>query len=117
MYNGFLCHFCPNTDQSGLGKTLYVDLMLHQSNVCNTVDPVIFACLNVCEFLILGLLTKFKICEFSFLLSGAIFNFHEILEFANLSFSRNLRKPREYYQIYSIGRTLNQHLAQTAIAQ
>ena len=57
------------------------------------VDFVIFACLNFHEFLILGLVTKFRIREFA-----------NIFEFSNLSSSRNSRKlkPREYYQIYSI---------------
>ena len=70
----------------------------------HTVDLVIFACLNLREFLILGLFTKFRIREFFFFFSSAIYynnNFREILEFANLSSSRKL-KLREYYQIYSI---------------
>ena len=71
-----------------------------------TVDLVILACLNFRESLIMGLFTKIRIREFSFFFSSSITNnnFREILEFANLSSSRNSRKlkPREYYQIYSI---------------
>ena len=54
----------------------------------NTVNLVILACLNFRELLIFGLFAKFRI--------------REIIEFASLSSSRNLRKlkPREYYQIY-----------------
>ena len=65
--------------------------------VINTVDLVIFACLNFRKFLILGLFTKFRIREFSFFFSSAIMknNFHDILEIANLCSSRKL-KPREY---------------------
>ena len=37
-----------------------------------TVDPVIFACLDFREFLILELFTKFRIREFSFSFSSAI---------------------------------------------
>ena len=37
-----------------------------------TIDLVIFACLNFHEFPILGLLTKFRIREFSFFFSSAI---------------------------------------------
>ena len=39
----------------------------------NTVDLVIFACLNFREFLILRLFTKFRIREFSFFSSSSIF--------------------------------------------
>ena len=55
-----------------------------------TVDPVIFACLHFRELLI-----------FNEVYNSRIFIF--LLEFANLSSSRNSRKlkPREYYQIYS----------------
>ena len=54
----------------------------------DTVDLVIFACLNFRKFLIFGFFMKVRIREFSFF---------------NLSSSRNSRelKPREYYQIYS----------------
>ena len=70
-----------------------------------TVDLVIFASSNFREFLILGLLTKFRIRKFFFFFSIYYNNFREILEFANLSSSRNSRKlkPCEYYpQIHSI---------------
>ena len=36
------------------------------SSPCNTVDLVIFACLNPSDFLIRGLFTKFRIHKFSF---------------------------------------------------
>ena len=42
-----------------------VDTPFHVRNN-NTVYLVIFACLNLREFLILGLFTKFRIQEFSF---------------------------------------------------
>ena len=38
----------------------------------NTVHLVIFACSNFREFPMLGLFTKFKILEFSFIFSSAI---------------------------------------------
>ena len=38
----------------------------------NTVDLVIFTCLNFREFLILGLFMKLRIREFSFFFSSAI---------------------------------------------
>ena len=70
-----------------------------------TVDLVIFACFIFREFLIFGLFTMFRIREFSFFLEYRYYNKKNrtILEFANLSSSRNSRKlkPREYYQIYS----------------
>ena len=63
----------------------------------NTVDLVIFVCLNICEFLIL-------ICDFLFFFSSAII----IIIFARFLNSRicpreilRKLKPREYYQIYS----------------
>ena len=62
-----------------------------------TVDLVFFACLNFCEFLILGLITKFRICEFSLFFSSAII----IIIFARFLNSRKL-KPHKYNQIYSI---------------
>ena len=71
-----------------------------------TVDPVIFACFNIGEFLILGLFTKFRIREFSFFSSSVIIikKIGEILEFTILSASQNSQKfkPREYFQMYSI---------------
>ena len=70
-----------------------------------TVYLVIFACSNICKFLILELFTKFRIREFSFFFRSDII----IVIFArfwnsNFSSSRNSRKlkPREYYQIYII---------------
>ena len=62
----------------------------------NTVDPIIFACLNCREFLVLGLFTKFRIREFLFFFSSAII----IIFFARFLNWRKL-KPRKYYQIYS----------------
>ena len=43
-----------------------------------TVDLVICACLNFCEFLILGLLTKFRIREFSFFISTVVIRYNTI---------------------------------------
>ena len=54
----------------------YLDLSDSFEHLCygstairTTVDLVIFACLNFREFLILGLFTKFRIREFSFLVA------------------------------------------------
>ena len=47
-------------------------VLLVKSNIEMIVDLVIFACLNSLEFLILGLFTKFRICEFLFSFSSAI---------------------------------------------
>ena len=43
-----------------------------RSFTSDTVDLVIFAYLNSREFLVLGLFTEFRICEFSFFFSRAI---------------------------------------------
>ena len=43
-----------------------------QDIMLTTVDLVIFACLNFCEFLNLGLFTKFRISELPFFFSSAI---------------------------------------------
>ena len=48
----------------------------------NTVDPAIFPCLNLHEFPILRLFTKFRIREFSFCFSSAVIIII-ILEFLN----------------------------------
>ena len=73
---------------------------------CNTVSLIIFACLNFCQFVILGPFTKSRIRELSISMIGSAHNknFSDFFKFANLSSSRNLRKlkPREYYQIYTI---------------
>ena len=54
-----------------------------------TVDLVIFASLNFREFMVLGLVTKFIIREFSFSFSGAIIKI--IFEkFALIKTSRNM---------------------------
>ena len=58
----------------------------------HTVDLVIFACLNLREFLILGLFTKFRICEFFFFFSSAIYII--IIIFARFLNSR-ICPPRE----------------------
>ena len=54
----------------------------------DSVDLVIFACLDFREFLILGFFTKFSFANFHFSLV-ALFtnNFRDILDFANLFFS------------------------------
>ena len=71
-----------------------------------TVDPVIFACLDFREFVILGFFTKARIRELSISKLGSTHNnnFRESLKFANLLPSQNSRKlkPREYFQIHSI---------------
>ena len=74
----------------------------HNCEKSNTVDLVIFACLNFREFLIWGLFTKFRIREFFFSSAIIIIIF---VRFLNLPSSRNSQKlkPREYYQIYSNG--------------
>ena len=75
-------------------------------NHLDTVDLIIFACLNFREFVILVLFTKSIIRELSILMIGSAHNnnFCEIIKFASLSSSRISRKlkPREYEQIYSI---------------
>ena len=66
----------------------------------------------------------FRIREFPFFFRSAIMiyynnNFREILEFANLSSSRNSQKlkSREYYLIYSIYTRLdNLHLSEAVVA-
>ena len=85
--------------------------MLHRrSNIlgylCNnisqyTVDLVIFASLDFCEFVILGLFSKSRIRQLSTSMIGSahINKIRETLKFAKL-------KPREYSQIYSILRYL-----------
>ena len=71
-----------------------------------TANLVIFACLNFRQFFIFGLFARSRIRELSISMIGSaiINNFREIFKFANLSFSRNLRKLKihEYYQIYRI---------------
>ena len=72
----------------------------------NNVDLVIFACSIFFRISYLGLFTKIRIREFLFLFSSAVIIkivCSEILEFANLTSSRNSRKLkfRKYYQIYS----------------
>ena len=56
----------------------------------NTVNLVIFACFNFREFPILGLFTKFRIRDFSFVLRGAIIK----INFARFLNSR-IYPPRE----------------------
>ena len=48
-----------------IGISLYHTLHSYIHYETYAVDLVIFACLNFCEFLILGLLTKFRIRKFS----------------------------------------------------
>ena len=59
----------------------------------NTVDLVIFACLNFREFLILGLFTKFRNREFLFFFSNDII----IIIFARFLNSR-ICPPREIHE-------------------
>ena len=63
-------------------------------------------CLDFREFVILGLVTRTRICEvsISMIASAHNNNYREILKYANLFPSRNLRKlkPREYYQVFRI---------------
>ena len=56
----------------------------------STVDLVILACLNFRDFLILGLCTKIRTCEFPFFFSSAII----IIIFARFLNSR-ICPPRE----------------------
>ena len=64
--------------------------MHNNSWISVTVDQVIFACLNIREFRILELFTKFRIREFSFFFSSAI----KIIIFTKLLNSR-ICPPRE----------------------
>ena len=61
----------------------------------NTIDLVIFACLDSREFVILGLFTKSRIRELSTSMIGSAHNnnFHEILKLYN------------HYQIYNMTNT------------
>ena len=77
--------------------TCYNDYAMTGPVVYNTVNLVIFACLNFHEFLILRLFTKFWIIEFQLFFSRAIM----IKIFARFLNSR-ICLPREYYQIYRI---------------
>ena len=69
-------------------------------SIGNTVDLVIFACLYLREFLILGLFPKFRVREFFFFFSGAII----IIFFARLYNYRMCppRDVRKNYQCYSV---------------
>ena len=88
-----------------LFPTLWASYKPDNLSTMNTVDLVIFACLEFREFVVLGLFTNHIIRELWISMIGSAHNnnFREILNFANLSLriSRNL-KSREYYQIYSI---------------
>ena len=80
--------FRPNET---LMNMMFLRLILSSSN---TVDLVIFACLNFREFLILWFFTKFRISEFSFFFSSAFI----IIIFAGFSTSR-IGPPREIREI------------------
>ena len=76
----------------------------------NTVDLVIFACLNFREFLISRLFTISKICEFSFFFSSAItviifarFLFVLLAEFAKIKISRILPELQYIFDIVLVG--------------
>ena len=59
---------------------------------------VIFACLNIGEFVILELFMKSRIRELSISMIGSAHNnnFREISKFANLSAAQNSRKLKLY---------------------
>ena len=83
----------------------------HRLCIANTVDLVIFACLNFREFVILRLFARSRLRELSILMIGSaiiiiIALLNTTTKLVNRSSSRNLRKLklREYYiyHIYSI---------------
>ena len=82
--NCFQCQFCNH----------FLSVPLHFL-VMITVDLVIFACLNFRAFMICGLLTKFRICEFLFFFSSPFIiiifkKFVLLAKFAKIKTSRIL---------------------------